>query len=247
MQKKLAVGNWKMNGFYESLAEFSAMNTACPAPACDVLICPPTTLIRSLVEACDGTGIQVGGQDCHEQTSGAHTGDISAHMLVDAGATHVILGHSERRASYGESDLRIRAKATTAWNASLTAIVCIGETLDERKAFKTLDIVGGQLAMSVPDGATAKNLVIAYEPIWAIGTGKTPTVEEIEEVHTYIRVCLKERFGSKGANMRILYGGSMTPENACSIATVPNVDGGLIGGASLKRSDFMSIVQSLKN
>ena len=247
MQKKLAVGNWKMNGLYESLAEFSAMNTACSAPACDVLICPPTTLIRSLVEACDGTGIQVGGQDCHEQTSGAHTGDISAHMLVDAGATHVILGHSERRASYGESDLRIRAKATTAWNASLTAIVCIGETLDERKAFKTLDIVGGQLAMSVPDGATAKNLVIAYEPIWAIGTGRTASPAQAAEMHDFIRAELEAIFGYTIAeSTSILYGGSCSKENAKELFSCKNIDGGLIGGASLKVDSFGAIISAIE-
>jgi len=234
-----------MNGLREALNEVKALNDACPTHECDVLICPPATLLRSMAKVCDDMHIDVGGQDCHENTSGAHTGDISAPMLADTGATYVILGHSERRATYGETDRQIRAKTTAAWDASLTAIVCIGETLEEREAENTLDIVGGQLAMSVPDGATAANLVIAYEPVWAIGTGKTPTLAEIEEVHTFIRTRLTDRFGDAGQDMRILYGGSMNPKNATDIAAVPNVDGGLVGGASLKASDFIQIVQAL--
>ncbi len=234
-----------MNGLREALAEVKALHDANPAPKCDVLICPPATLMRSMAKVCDDMQIEVGGQDCHENTSGAHTGDISAPMLADTGATYVILGHSERRATYGETDRQVRAKTEAAWGANLTAIVCIGETLEEREAANTLDIVGGQLAMSVPDGASAANLVIAYEPVWAIGTGKTPTLAEIEEVHTFIRTRLNDRFGAKGADMRILYGGSMNPKNATDIAAVPNVDGGLVGGASLKASDFTNIVQAL--
>lgn len=244
MPKKLAAGNWKMNGLREALGEIKALHDACPTPSCDVLICPPATLIRSMSKVCDGIQIEVGGQDCHENTSGAHTGDISAPMLADTGATYVILGHSERRATYGETDAQIHAKTNAAWAANLTAIVCIGETLDEREANKTLDIVGDQLAKSVPDGATPANLVIAYEPVWAIGTGKTPTLAEIEDVHTFIRNQLVERFGPQGQETRILYGGSMNPKNATDIATVPNVDGGLVGGASLKASDFITIVQA---
>lgn len=234
-----------MNGLREALAEVKALHDANPAPKCDVLICPPATLMRSMAKVCDDMQIEVGGQDCHENTSGAHTGDISAPMLADTGATYVILGHSERRATYGETDRQVRAKTEAAWGANLTAIVCIGETLEEREAANTLDIVGGQLAMSVPDGASAANLVIAYEPVWAIGTGKTPTLAEIEEVHTFIRTRLNDRFGAEGADMRILYGGSMNPKNATDIAAVPNVDGGLVGGASLKASDFTNIVQAL--
>ncbi|WGI20675.1 triose-phosphate isomerase [Amylibacter sp. IMCC11727] len=245
MPKKLAAGNWKMNGLREALAEVKALNDACPTHDCDVLICPPATLMRSMAKVCDDMQIDVGGQDCHENTSGAHTGDISAPMLADTGATYVILGHSERRATYGETDRQIRAKTTAAWNANLTAIVCIGETLEERDAANTLDIVGAQLATSVPDNATAATLVVAYEPVWAIGTGKTPTLSEIEEVHTFIRNRLTDRFGAEGAEMRILYGGSMNPKNAADIAAVPNVDGGLVGGASLKASDFIHIVQAL--
>lgn len=234
-----------MNGLRQAIGEVTALNEACPNPECDVLICPPATLIRSMSKICAEMSIDVGGQDCHENTSGAHTGDISAPMLADTGATYVILGHSERRAAYAETDRMIRAKTTAAWDAGLTAIVCIGETLDEREAENTLDIVGGQLAMSVPDGATVANLVIAYEPVWAIGTGKTPTLGQIEEVHTFIRTQLTDRFGSAARDMRILYGGSMNPKNAKDIASVPNVDGGLVGGASLKASDFIHIIQSL--
>ncbi len=245
MPKKLAAGNWKMNGLREALGEIKALHDACPTPSCDVLICPPATLIRSMSKVCDGIQIDVGGQDCHENTSGAHTGDISAPMLADTGATYVIVGHSERRATYGETDAQIHAKTAAAWAANLTAIVCIGETLDEREAEKTLHIVGDQLAKSVPDNATPANLVIAYEPVWAIGTGKTPTLAEIETVHTFIRTRLVERFGETAREMRILYGGSMNPKNATDIAAVPNVDGGLVGGASLKASDFINIVQAL--
>jgi triosephosphate isomerase len=244
MPKNLVAGNWKMNGLREALSEVQNLHDACPKPACDVLICPPATLMRSMAKVCHDMKIEVGGQDCHEDTSGAHTGDIAAPMLADTGATYVILGHSERRAAYGETDRQIRSKATAAWDADLTAIVCIGETLDERDAANTLDIVGGQLAMSVPDNATAANLVVAYEPVWAIGTGKTPTLNEIEEVHTFVRTRLTERFADAGANMRILYGGSMNPKNATDIAAVPNVDGGLVGGASLKAADFIHIVQA---
>lgn len=246
MPKKLAAGNWKMNGLRQALDEVRALHTANPTPSCDVLICPPATLLRSMAKVCDDMAIDVGGQDCHENTSGAHTGDVSAEMLADTGASHVILGHSERRAAYGESNVLVRAKTRAAWDAGLTAIVCIGETLEEREAANTLDIVGGQLAISVPDGGTAENLVIAYEPVWAIGTGKTATPAEISEVHCFIREKLETRFGMEiGSGIRILYGGSMNPKNAIEIAAVPNVDGGLVGGASLKASDFSAIVRAL--
>ena len=246
MPRKLAAGNWKMNGLREALVEVKALHVALPNPSCDVLICPPATLLRSMAKVCDDMQIDVGGQDCHENTAGAHTGDISASMLADTGASYVILGHSERRASYDESNAQIRAKTRAAWDAGLTAIVCIGETLDEREAANTLDIVGGQLAISVPDGATPENLVVAYEPVWAIGTGKTPTLDEIAEVHGFIRSKLCDRFGeSAGSDVRILYGGSMNPKNAAEIAAVVNVDGGLVGGASLKAADFSTIVAAL--
>lgn len=245
MPKKLAAGNWKMNGLRQALSEVQALHAACPDPACDVVICPPATLMRSMVKTCADMKIEVGGQDCHENTSGAHTGDISAPMLADTGARYVILGHSERRASYAETDDQINAKTRAAWDAGLTAIVCIGETLDERESGKTLHVVGDQLAGSVPEGATPATLVIAYEPVWAIGTGKTPTLDEIAEVHGFIREKLQSRFGADGLEMRILYGGSMNPKNATDIADIANVDGGLVGGASLKASDFFAIVQAL--
>ncbi|MBR9863774.1 MAG: triose-phosphate isomerase [Rhodobacteraceae bacterium] len=245
MPKKLAAGNWKMNGLRQALDEVRALHAACPDAACDIVICPPATLIRSMVKVCDEMQIEVGGQDCHENTAGAHTGDISAPMLADTGASYVILGHSERRATYGESDGLVRAKTLSAWEAGLTAIVCIGETLEQREAGQTLEIVGRQLQDSTPDAASPENLVIAYEPVWAIGTGKTPTLEEIGEVHSFIRDALVKRFGADAQDMRILYGGSMNPKNAGDIAGIANVDGGLVGGASLKASDFSHIVNAL--
>ncbi len=235
-----------MNGLREALLEVEALNTANPSPDCEVVICPPATLIRSMAKICEPMNINVGGQDCHENSSGAHTGDISAAMLSDTGASHVILGHSERRDAYAENDTLIRAKTQAAWQSGLTAIVCIGESLDQRDAANTLDIVGGQLAGSIPDAATAENLVVAYEPVWAIGTGRTPTLNEIGEVHDFIRMRLERRFGEGvGRSVRILYGGSMKPGNAAEIAAVSNVDGGLVGGASLKASDFSQIVDAL--
>ena len=246
MRRKIAAGNWKMNGLREALREVEALHAANPKPVCEVVICPPVTLIRSMAKVCAQMDIEVGGQDCHENSSGAHTGDISAEMLADTGATHVILGHSERRAAYGESDALVREKTRTAWEAGLVAIVCIGETLFERKAANTLDIVGGQLAASIPDGATAANLIVAYEPVWAIGTGQTPTLNDIAEVHDFIRMRLERRFGKAvGRSVRVLYGGSMNPDNAAEIAAVSNVDGGLVGGASLRAADFSRIVADL--
>ncbi|MEM7439836.1 MAG: triose-phosphate isomerase [Pseudomonadota bacterium] len=245
MTRKLAAGNWKMNGLNAALAEVEALHAVHPAPGCDVAICPPATLMRKMVEVCAPMAIEVGAQDCHENEAGAHTGDISASMIADTGARYVILGHSERRAAYAESDALVRAKTRAAWSAGLTAIVCIGETLDEREAANTLDIVGGQLASSVPDGATSGNTVIAYEPVWAIGTGKTPTLDEIAEVHNFIRDKLIQRVGADGEAIRVLYGGSMNPSNVSDIAAVANVDGGLIGGASLKAADFGAIIAAL--
>ncbi|MBV1864168.1 MAG: triose-phosphate isomerase [Rhodobacteraceae bacterium] len=245
-RRKIAAGNWKMNGLRQALSEVEALHVSNPAPECEVVICPPATLIRSMAKRCTEMAINVGGQDCHEDSSGAHTGDISAEMLADTGATHVILGHSERREAYGESDAQVRAKTKSAWTAGLIAIVCIGESLTHREAKNTLDIVGGQLAASVPDAATGENLVIAYEPIWAIGSGLTPTLDEIVEVHNFIRARLVRRFGDAiGKAVRVLYGGSMKPENAAEIGALPNVDGGLVGGASLKAADFSKIVAAL--
>lgn len=247
MRRKLAAGNWKMNGTGAALAELEALSAAHPDPGCDIVICPPATLIHRASTATRGTAIAIGGQDCHAAASGAHTGDISAEMLSDAGATHVILGHSERRADHGETDEDVRAKARHAIDSGLTAIICVGESLAEREAANTLDIIGGQLAGSVPDLVTGETLVIAYEPIWAIGTGLTPTADQIGEVHAFIRARLERRFGAGvGRSVRILYGGSVKPSNAAEIFAVPDVDGALVGGASLHACDFSPIVTALE-
>jgi triosephosphate isomerase len=243
--KKLAAGNWKMNGTSPALAEVAALCAAHPAPACEMLLCPPATLVAAMAQAARGTALKVGGQDCHAAPSGAHTGDIAAAMLADAGAAYVILGHSERRTNHAETDAQVRAKALAAHAAGLTAIVCIGETEAERDAGATLDVIGRQLAGSLPDGATAASSVIAYEPVWAIGTGRTPTLDQIAEVHAFLRARLVARFGADGHGFRILYGGSVKPSNAAEIFAVPHVDGALVGGASLKAADFGAIVAAL--
>ena len=247
MRRKLAAGNWKMNGVGESLAEIRALADAYPAPGCDVLICPPATLLSRMAVATAGTAITTGAQDCHANAGGAHTGDIAAEMVAEAGGTHIIVGHSERRADHGESDADIAAKAEAAWRAGCIAVICCGETLDEREGGQTLDIVGGQLAGSIPEGATAANTVVAYEPVWAIGTGKVPTLEQIGEVHDDIRARLTARFGDEGDGMRILYGGSVKPSNATEIFAVSNVDGALVGGASLRAEDFGGIISALES
>ena len=243
--RKLAAGNWKMNGSPMSLTEVTMLVKEHPAPRCEMLLCPPATLIAQMAWHVRGAALKVGGQDCHTAAGGAHTGDISAQMLADAGAAYVILGHSERRADHGETDALVRAKAEAAWDAGLTAILCLGETGAQRDADTTLRVVGEQLAGSVPDGATAANTVIAYEPVWAIGTGRTPTLDEIAEVHGFLRAELAKRFGEEAAEMRLLYGGSVKPSNAAEIFAVPDVDGALVGGASLKAADFGAIVAAL--
>ncbi|MCA0995683.1 triose-phosphate isomerase [Alloyangia pacifica] len=243
MRRKLAAGNWKMNGLAAALEQIEAMAPAASGDA-EVLICPPATLLAQAA-ALKGD-IAIGGQDCHASESGAHTGDISAPMLKDAGASYVILGHSERRTDHDEHDDEIRAKTRAAWDAGLTAVVCVGESLAEREASNTLDIIGGQLAGSIPDGATGHNLVVAYEPIWAIGTGKVPTTDQIGEVHDFMRARLEKRFGEGvGRSVRLLYGGSVKPGNAAEIFAVSNVDGALVGGASLKADDFVPIIEAL--
>jgi triosephosphate isomerase len=244
MRRKLAAGNWKMNGTASSLSEVDALLAAHPAPAVDIVLCPPATLL-SRMAAC-AAHIAVGAQDCHPAASGAHTGDISVAMLADAGARHVIVGHSERRADHGETDAIVRAKAEAVLAGGLTAIVCIGETLAQREAGRTLDVVGTQLAGSVPDGATGATTVIAYEPVWAIGTGKVATAAEIGEVHAFIRAELVNRFGAEGRAFRLLYGGSVKASNAAEIFAVPDVDGALVGGASLRAADFSPIVSALE-
>lgn len=238
MRRMLAAGNWKMNGLSAALGEIAAL----PTPEnCDVLICPPATLISDMAAL---GHIQVGGQDCHVAVSGAHTGDVSAEMIADAGGSAVIVGHSERRADHGESDALIRTKAEAAWRAGLTAIICLGESLEERQAGQTLERCIAQLDGSVPDGATGANTVIAYEPIWAIGTGLTADAAQIAEVHNALRARLDARFGEEGDKMRILYGGSVKPGNAVEIFSIDNVDGGLVGGASLKGADFSAIIDA---
>jgi triosephosphate isomerase (TIM) len=242
--RKLAAGNWKMNGTAASLAEATALIAAHPAPACDMLLCPPATLIAQLNWAARGSSLMIGGQDCHAAASGAHTGDIAAPMLADAGASHVILGHSERRADHGERDVDVHAKALAARAASLIAIICIGETEHQRDAGTTLDVIAAQMA-SVPADMTAENLVIAYEPVWAIGTGRTPTTAQIAEVHAFLRARLTDRIGPQASGVRLLYGGSVKPSNATEIFAIPHVDGALVGGASLKAADFGAIVAAL--
>src|SRR5690242_15023881 len=211
--RPLIAGNWKMNGLKASMGEFEAMLAGAGSFAgkADLLICPPATLIAAFADRAKGNGIAVGAQDCHQNASGAHTGDISAEMLADAGASAIIVGHSERRADHGESDALVRQKAEAVWRAGLVAIVCIGETREQRDAGKTLDICGTQLKSSLPDGSTAANLVVAYEPVWAIGTGLTPTPRDVEQVHRFIREQLTGRFKGEGAKIRILYGGSVKP------------------------------------
>jgi triosephosphate isomerase len=242
-RRKLAAGNWKMNGLAASSAELESLMASSAGSAAEVLICPPATLIAAFAAKAKGSPVAIGAQDCHANASGAHTGDIAAEMIADAGGTHIIVGHSERRADHGESDAVVKAKAEAVWRAGLIAIICVGETEPERDAGKALEIVGGQLAGSVPEGATAANLVIAYEPVWAIGTGRTPSLEDIAEMHDFVRARLVERFGAAiGDGVRVLYGGSVKPSNAGEIFDASNVDGGLVGGASLKASDFSVIV-----
>ena len=239
-RRKLIAGNWKMNGLAASIAELDGMIAGADSNA-DLLVCPPFTLVAAFAARAKGSAVAIGAQTCHPAPSGAHTGDVSAEMLADAGASAVIVGHSERRADHGESDAEVRAQAEAAWRAGLMAILCVGETEAERDAGDTLDIVGEQLAESVPEGATAARLVIAYEPVWAIGTGRTPTVEQIDEVHAFIRRSLVARFGPEGEAMRVLYGGSVKPGNAEEIFSVADVDGALVGGASLKAADLLAI------
>jgi triosephosphate isomerase len=232
-----------MNGLKASMAEFEAMlaGAAALAGKADLLVCPPATLIAAFADKARGKIVAVGAQDCHQNASGAHTGDLSAEMLKDAGATSIIVGHSERRADHGENDALVRAKARAAWRAALVAIVCIGETRAQRDAGQTLGVCGAQLNGSLPDGASATNLVVAYEPVWAIGTGLTPTTADVEQVHRFIRGVLTDRFKAEGAKIRILYGGSVKPSNAKELMAVANVNGALVGGASLKAADFLAI------
>ncbi len=240
--KPLVAGNWKMNGLTASVAEFEAMIAgygADLAAKVELAICPPATLVARL--AAVGGPIPVGGQDCHAKVSGAHTGDVAAEMLKDVGATYVIVGHSERRTDHGETNAIVKAKAEAAVRAGLVAIVCVGETEAERKGGKTLDVVGAQVLGSLPAGLTGATLVVAYEPVWAIGTGLVPTLDDVKEVHDFIRAKLVGLYGAEGEKVRIQYGGSVKPSNAKELLSVSNVNGALVGGASLKAADFLAI------
>ncbi|HKQ45992.1 MAG TPA: triose-phosphate isomerase [Rhizomicrobium sp.] len=245
--RPLVAGNWKMNGLASGLGELTALKDGLAAqPAsCDVLVCPPATLIAQAAWAVK-SAFALGGQDCHVQSKGAFTGDVSAEMLKDAGATYVIVGHSERRQYHKETDADVAAKAAAAWRAGLKAIICIGESLAERETGQAPHVCQGQLRSSVPDGALASNTVIAYEPVWAIGTGKTPTSADIAAMHAHIRSCLVAKLGPPAQDMAILYGGSVNPGNAAEILNLPEVGGALVGGASLKAADFLGIIAAVR-
>jgi triosephosphate isomerase (TIM) len=238
--RPLVAGNWKMNGLSASISQLKAMvAVAGTLPKVELMVCPPATLVASFAAAARGTPVLIGGQDCHALASGAYTGDISAEMLKDAGASAVIVGHSERRQYHHETDAEVRAKAEAARRAGLMPIVCLGETRPQREAGHALDVVGRQLQGSLADGAS--DFVVAYEPVWAIGTGLTPTPADVGEMHRSIREHLVSRYGAVGQGTRILYGGSVNPKNASELLAVDNVDGALVGGASLKAEDFLAI------
>ncbi|MEM9062895.1 MAG: triose-phosphate isomerase [Pseudomonadota bacterium] len=241
-RRKIAAGNWKMNGLSASVAELKSLTNL--NFDCDVILCPPATLISGFSAAAAGSSIAIGAQDCHPAPSGAHTGDLSAEMLKDAGASAVIVGHSERRQDHAETDETVRTKAEAAWRAGLLAIICVGETEAERDAGQALEIVRSQIRGSLPDGATAANTVVAYEPVWAIGTGRVPSPEDIAEMHGDIRETLSSLVGEESNDLRVLYGGSVKPGNAAEIFAIDNVDGGLVGGASLKAVDFAQIISA---
>jgi triosephosphate isomerase len=244
--RPLIAGNWKMNGLDEALAEARrlAQILADPTPRARVALCPPHTLVSRMALALEGSGIEVGGQDCHAQVKGAFTGDVSAEMLSDAGAKLVIVAHSERRSAYGETDEVAAAKVRAALRANLEPIICVGETLEERQAGRTLAVVCAQVTGSLPEQLRGEAFSVAYEPVWAIGTGLTPTLAQIEEVHVAIRETLGRRFGEDGIKAPILYGGSVNPKNAMEILKVEEVGGALVGGASLKCADFLEIVRA---
>jgi len=242
--RQLIAGNWKMNGSLAMAGGLvNALRTVAGGLACDLLVCPPATLVQVAAHGLLGSGVAVGGQDCHAKASGAHTGDISAAMLRDAGATHVILGHSERRADHGESDAAVLAKVQAAVAAGLTPVVCVGETEAQRVAGEQNAVVGAQLAGSLPEGFAG---VVAYEPVWAIGTGRTPTEADVAAMHAHIRAELVRRLGAGGGGIRILYGGSVKPGNAAALLGLPEVGGALVGGASLVADDFLGIARAAK-
>jgi len=244
---KLVAGNWKMNGLGASLAEAETLEKALKeqAAACRVALCPPATLIDRMAQALKGGAVEIGGQDCHAETSGAYTGSVSAEMVRDAGARLVILGHSERRAGFGETDADVAAKVEAALAADLEPIICIGETLQEREAGQAVEVVSRQVAGSLPASLAGKAFAVAYEPVWAIGTGLTPTLEQIEEVHAAVRAAMIAKLGDGGRVAPILYGGSVKPSNAKEILAVAEVGGALVGGASLKAEDFLGIIRAV--
>jgi triosephosphate isomerase len=247
-RRPLVAGNWKMNGLRASSDELGTIIQGAGDlwTELDLMICPPATLLMSFAALALGSKIQIGAQDCHAKPAGAFTGDISAEMLADAGAKAVIVGHSERRTYHKETNADVCAKAAAAWRAGLTAIVCIGETQAERDAGRTLDVLGSQIEGSVPRGATSVNLVVAYEPVWAIGTGLTPTASDVAQAHEFIRDRLAARHGAPAQAMRVLYGGSVKPANAPELLLAPNVDGALVGGASLKAEEFLAIAATYR-
>lgn len=246
MRRKLAAGNWKMHGLTDDLTEVEQLSEWHLDARCEVLICPPATLISRMWDVLIGSTILVGAQDCHPEPGGAHTGDVSAAMLADAGASHVILGHSERRTDHGETDALVARKLAAVQGAGMVGILCVGETEAQRDAGHAIEVVRAQLAASLPPGADAARTVIAYEPVWAIGTGRTPTDAEIAEVHGALRTELSRLVPGEAAGIRLLYGGSVKPANAAAIFALPEVDGALVGGASLKAADFSAIVAALE-
>lgn len=248
--RPFVAGNWKMNGTSASLNELRSIAHGFMSgldAETEALVCVPATLLTRAADILHASPVKVGGQDCHAKGSGAHTGDISAEMLRDAGASHVIVGHSERRTDHGESDAQVHAKAEAAWTAGLVAIVCIGETREQRESGQTLDVLSRQIEGSIADAATAANTIIAYEPVWAIGTGLTPTVHDVAQAHEHIRQRLTRKIGAGAARMRLLYGGSVKPSNAVELLGIDNVDGALVGGASLKAADFLGIAEAYRS
>ncbi len=245
-RRKLIAGNWKMNGLRASATEADKIGQGANElpPSIELTICPPATLAGAVGPSLATTPVSLGGQDCHAAASGAHTGDISAEMWADAGARYIIVGHSERRADHGESDEAVAAKAEAVHRAGLVPIICVGESLDERDRGEAVSVVERQLKLSVPKTASGAKIVVAYEPVWAIGTGRTPTVEQVEEIHNHMRQALESRFGASQAATRLLYGGSVKPANAAELMHASNVDGALVGGASLKADDFLAIAKA---
>ncbi|OLP60074.1 triose-phosphate isomerase [Xaviernesmea oryzae] len=245
--RPMVAGNWKMNGLRSALDQIKAIADGLDGPLSqkvDAVLCPPATLLYVATALAEDSPLKIGAQDCHHHNSGAYTGDVSAEMIADLFATHVIVGHSERRKDHAESDELVLAKAQAALGVGLQAIICVGETQAERDAGQTLDVLARQIAGSVPEGASAGNTIIAYEPVWAIGTGLTPTAADIAVAHDFLRSRLHERVGSEAAQMRILYGGSVKPSNAREILGIAHVDGVLVGGASLKAEDFLAIYKT---